>query len=407
LKKSSGLKNVMYVGLVSFFTDFSTEMVMSVLPLYIVKDLDLSRTVLGAIEGSGEFVNYIFRIPSGYISDKIGKRKILVIIGYGISTISKPFFIFVTTFIDTIIVRIADRIGKGIRTAPRDALIAESVDESSSGKAFGIHRTLDQMGAIIGPLFAFLILELFGGNIQHIFLLSIIPGIVSLFILTYYVKDRLSIDDNNKVIVNKITFFSNLANLFIENKIFVYLVIIIGVFSLGAFNYSFVLLKSTDLGIEQNFVPIIYAIINITHTVIGIPAGILSDRVGKEKMLIIGFLLFVISVLLMYFSEKNNIIYIISIPLIYGLYVGISETVQRALVSKYVSEHNRGTAFGFYGLIIGICLLIGNVTFGFLWDDYDISIALLYSLSLSSLAIIFLFSFIKNFLKFGFLQNKI
>ena len=397
----------MYMGLVSFFTDFSTEMVMSVLPLYIVKDLDLSRTVLGAIEGSGEFVNYIFRIPSGYISDKIGKRKILVIIGYGISTISKPFFIFVTTFIDTIIVRIADRIGKGIRTAPRDALIAESVDESSSGKAFGIHRTLDQMGAIIGPLFAFLILELFGGNIQHIFLLSIIPGLVSLFILIYYVKDRLSIDDKNKVIVNKITFFSNLRNLFIENKIFVYLVIIIGVFSLGAFNYSFVLLKSIDLGIEQNFVPIIYAIINITHTVIGIPAGILSDRVGKEKMLIIGFLLFVISVLLMYFSEKNNIIYIISIPLIYGLYVGISETVQRALVSKYVSEHNRGTAFGFYGLIIGICLLIGNVTFGFLWDNYDISIALLYSLSLSSLAIIFLFSFIKNFLKFGFLQNKI
>ena len=397
----------MYMGLVSFFTDFSTEMVMSVLPLYIVKDLDLSKTVLGAIEGSGEFVNYIFRIPSGYISDKIGKRKILVIIGYGISTISKPFFIFVTTFIDTIIVRIADRIGKGIRTAPRDALIAESVDESSSGKAFGIHRTLDQMGAIIGPFFAFLILELFGGNIQHIFLLSIIPGIVSLFILIYYVKDRLSIDDNNKVIVHKITFYSNLRNLFIENKIFVYLVIIIGVFSLGAFNHSFVLLKSADLGIEQNFVPIIYAIINITHTVIGIPAGILSDRVGKEKMLIIGFLLFVISVLLMYFSEKNNIIYIISIPLIYGLYVGISETVQRALVSKYVSEHNRGTAFGFYGLTIGICLLIGNVTFGFLWDNYDISIALLYSLSLSSLAIIFLFSFIKNFLKFGFLQNKI
>ena len=397
----------MYMGLVSFFTDFSTEMVMSVLPLYIVKDLDLSRTVLGAIEGSGEFVNYIFRIPSGYISDKIGKRKILVIIGYGISTISKPFFIFVTTFIDTIIVRIADRIGKGIRTAPRDALIAESVDESSSGKAFGIHRTLDQMGAIIGPFFAFLILELFGGNIQHIFLLSIIPGIVSLFILIYYVKDRLSIDDNNKVIVNKITFFSNLRNLFIENKIFVYLVIIIGVFSLGAFNYSFVLLKSTDLGIEQNLVPIIYAIINMTHTAIGIPAGILSDRVGKEKVLIIGFLLFVISALLMYFSEKYNIIHIISIPLIYGLYVGISETVQRALISKYVSEHNRGTAFGFYGLIIGICLLIGNVTFGFLWDNYDISIALLYSLSLSSLAIIFLFSFIKNFLKFGFLQNKI
>ena len=186
-----------------------------------------------------------------------------------------------------------------------------------------------------------------------------------------------------------------------------WLVIIIGIFSLGAFNYSFVLLKSTDLGIEQNFVPIIYAIINITHTAIGIPAGILSDRIGKEKVLIIGFLLFVISSLLMYLSEKNNLIYIISIPLIYGLYVGISETVQRALISKYVSEHNRGTAFGFYGLIVGICLLIGNVTFGFLWDNYDISIALFYSLTLATIAIITLFSFIKNFFTFGFLQNKI
>jgi MFS family permease len=180
-----------------------------------------------------------------------------------------------------------------------------------------------------------------------------------------------------------------------------------GVFSLGAFNYSFVLLKSTDLGIEQNFVPIIYAIINITHTAIGIPAGILSDRIGKEKVVIIGFLLFVISALLMYLSEKDNIIYIISIPLIYGLYVGISETVQRALISKYVSEHNRGTAFGFYGLIVGICLLVGNIIFGFLWDNYDISIALLYSLSLSTLAIISLFSFIKNFFKLDFLQKKI
>jgi MFS family permease len=133
-------------------------------------------------------------------------------------------------------------------------------------------------------------------------------------------------------------------------------------------------LKSNYLGIKQNFVPIIYSIINITHTVIGIPAGILSDRIGKEKVVIIGFFLFVITALLMYFSgqsnnNNNNIIYIISIPLVYGLYVGISETVQRALISKYVSEHNRGTAFGFYGLIIGICLLIGNVTFGFLWDN--------------------------------------
>jgi len=380
------------MGLVSFFTDISTEMVTSVLPLYIIKDLDLSRTILGAIEGSGEFVNYIFRIPSGYISDKIGKRKILIIIGYGISTISKPFFIFVTSFLDTIIIRISDRIGKGIRTAPRDALIADSIDQSISGKAFGIHRTLDQMGAIIGPLFAFLILELFQ-NIQYIFLLSIIPGIISLFILIYFVKDKLY--TNSKKGLTNITFFSNLQILFIENKTFVYIIVILGIFSLGAFNYSFVLLKSSDLGVEQSFIPIIYTIINVTHTIIGIPSGILSDRIGKERVLIIGFLLFIISTIFMYFSDKNNIIYIISIPLIYGLYVGISETIQRALISKYVSQQNRGTAFGFYGLIVGVCLLIGNITFGFLWDNYDINIALLYSISLSTLAIIFMFGFIR------------
>ena len=380
------------MGLVSFFTDISTEMVTSVLPLYIIKDLDLSRTILGAIEGSGEFVNYIFRIPSGYISDKIGKRKILIIIGYGVSTISKPFFIFVTSFLDTIIVRISDRIGKGIRTAPRDALIADSIDQSISGKAFGIHRTLDQIGAIIGPLFAFLILELFQ-NIQYIFLLSIIPGIISLFILIYFVKDKLY--TNSKKGLTNITFFSNLQILFIENKTFVYIIIILGIFSLGAFNYSFVLLKSSDLGVEQSFIPIIYIIINVTHTIIGIPSGILSDQIGKERVLIIGFLLFIISTIFMYFSDKNNIIYIISIPLIYGLYVGISETIQRALISKYVSQQNRGTAFGFYGLIVGVCLLIGNITFGFLWDNYDINIALLYSISLSTLAIIFMLGFIK------------
>ena len=380
------------MGLVSFFTDISTEMVTSVLPLYIIKDLDLSRTILGAIEGSGEFVNYIFRIPSGYISDKIGKRKILIIIGYGVSTISKPFFIFVTSFLDTIIVRISDRIGKGIRTAPRDALIADSIDQSISGKTFGIHRTLDQIGAIIGPLFAFLILELFQ-NIQYIFLLSIIPGIISLFILIYFVKDKLY--TNSKKGLTNITFFLNLQILFIENKTFVYIIIILGIFSLGAFNYSFVLLKSSDLGVEQSFIPIIYTIINITHSIIGIPSGILSDRIGKERVLIIGFLLFIISTIFMYFSDKNNIIYVISIPLIYGLYVGISETIQRALISKYVSQQNRGTAFGFYGLIVGVCLLIGNITFGFLWDNYDINIALLYSISLSTLAIIFMFGFIK------------
>ncbi|HJT82914.1 MAG TPA: MFS transporter, partial [Nitrososphaeraceae archaeon] len=229
------------------------------------------------------------------------------------------------------------------------------------------------------------------------FLLSIIPGIVSLFILIRFVKDKIINRKDKEQQLVKITFFSNLKNLFAEKKIFVLLVIILGIFSLGAFNFSFILLKSSDLGVSYNFVPIIYAIINITHTAIGIPAGILSDKIGKEKVLVIGFLIFIISLLLMYFSEQDNIIYIISIPLVYGLYVGISETIQRALISKYVADNNRGTAFGFYGLIIGVCLLIGNVMFGYLWENYNVNIALLYSLSLSILTIISLFGLKRKF----------
>ncbi len=390
---TKNFKNVIYLGLVSFFTDLSTEMIMSVLPLYIIKDLDLSRTILGAIEGSGDFVNYIFRMPSGYISDKIGKRKIIIFFGYAISTFSKPFFIFVSTSIDTIIVRIADRMGKGIRTAPRDALIADSVTESNTGKAFGIHRSLDQMGAILGPLFAFFILQLFG-NIQYIFLFSIIPGILSLFVLAYYVKDKFI---NKKERDSVINFFPNLKNLLIGNKKYLIFVIIIAIFSLGAFNYSFVLLKLSDLGIDDKFIPIIYTLINVTHTIIGIPAGLLSDRIGKERVMIIGFLLFILSIFLMYFSEKNNFYYIISIPFVYGLYVGISETVQRAIISKYIFVQNRGTAFGFYGLIAGSCLLVGNVAFGFLWDGYGIQMALLYSLILAIISSICMLYFLKKY----------
>ena len=149
----------MMMGLVSFFTDFSTEMVLGVLPLFVVKDLGASRAILGAMEGSAELTSYVLRMVSGSLSDKIGKRKIFVVIGYALSTASKPFFVLSSGWLDVFIVRVADRMGKGIRTAPRDALIADSVSESISGKAFGIHRTIDQMGAIIGPIVAFAILE--------------------------------------------------------------------------------------------------------------------------------------------------------------------------------------------------------------------------------------------------------
>ena len=389
-EKPSGLRNVIALGLVSFFTDFSTEMVLGILPLFIVNNLGASRAILGAIEGSAELVSYAFRMISGSLSDKVGKRKIFILAGYGLSTFSKPFFALSTGWLDAFVVRTTDRIGKGLRTAPRDALIADSVSESISGKAFGIHRTIDQLGAIVGPIAAFSLLQII--DIRGIFFVSLIPGAIAVLILILFVKEIAIKQVGSKTA----TIFSNIGTVMSNNKPFVLLLIISGIFSLGAFNFSFVLLKASELGIDNDVIPIVYAVINISHTAIGIPAGIVADKIGKEKVLIVGYAVFAISATLMTTLSENSL-YAFVLAAIFGLYMGISETVQRAVVPRYVSSELRGTAFGVYNVILGTSFFVSNVVFGFLWDNYNLSTAVVYSIVLSSAAITGMYVFIKRF----------
>jgi MFS family permease len=380
------------LGLVSFFTDFSTEMVLGVLPLFIVNNLGASRAILGVIEGSAELTSYAFRMVSGAISDKIKKRKVFVLIGYGLSTVSKPLFFIATAWFDAFMVRMVDRIGKGVRTAPRDALIADSVTESISGKAFGVHRTIDQIGAIVGPLSAFAILQVMGT--KAVFLFSLIPGSIAVIILIFFVKE-VSI---KKLLSSPkpVTIIGNIKDLLKNNKSFDILLVVTGVFSLGAFNFSFILLKDSDLGISQNTIPIVYAAINITHTIIGIPAGLLADKIGKEKVLIIGYSIFALSSILMALFSGNSYLYAYFLALVFGLYVGISETVQRAVIPKYVPADLRGTGYGLYNLVTGICLFTSNIAFGYLWDVYSVNIAVAYSLIFSVCAIGGMVVFVKR-----------
>ena len=387
--KPRGIRNVLYLGLVSFFTDFSTEMILGVLPTYLVNNLGVSKAILGAIEGSSELTSYVFRMISGSLSDKVRKRKIFVLIGYGLSTISKPFFVVASSWYDAFIVRAMDRVGKGVRTAPRDALIADSVSESISGKAFGIHRTIDQLGAIAGPLVAFVILQTM--DIQAVFLLSLVPGAIAVVILIFFVKEVAI-----KKLASSPTIFGNIRTLLKENKPFVILTIITGIFSLGAFNFSFILLRASELGVDQSFIPIVYAIINVAHTIIGIPAGILADKIGKEKVLLLSYVIFAASTILMIVSV-NDVSFAYVLAVIFGLYVGISETVQRAIIPKYVPAELRGTAYGLYSLVIGVCFFVSNITFGFIWDNYNINMAVTYSVSLSFCAIIGMIVFIKRY----------
>lgn len=375
------------LGIVSFFTDFSTEMIVGMLPSFIVTELDASKAILGGIEGSAELVSYAFRLVSGSLSDRFRRRKIFILLGYGLSTISKPFFSVSFNWIDVLIIRISDRVGKGVRTAPRDALISDSVTETTSGKAFGIHRTLDQTGAIAGPIAGYALLQVF--NVRDIFILSLIPGIIAIIILVFFVKEVIGKDITKGM-------QRNFYYLLKQNKPFTILLVITGIYSLGAYNFSFILLKSLDLGVIESSIPLVYAAINITHTAISIPAGIIADRIGKEKILILGYGVLLISSFLMVLLS-GNFLYAFVIALIYGIYVGITETVQRAVLPRYADSNVRGTAYGLYNLVIGVGFFIGNILFGYFWDAYSLGVAISFSSIFVASAMIGMTVFIKKF----------
>jgi MFS family permease len=285
-----------------------------------------------------------------------------------------------------------------------------SVSISISGKAFGIHRTIDQSGAILGPIAAFAILQVL--DIQWVFLFSLIPGAIAVIILIFYVKEVMigrngtdQVDDtdrspssaSHKQRKKIASFLTKTITLLKVNRPFLILVIISGIFSLGAFNFSFILLKSQDLGISSNDIPLVYAVINVTHTIIGIPIGMFADRVGKEKVLTIGFSIFVVSVLLMMTLEWNGYFFAYIIAAVFGLYIGTIETVQRAIIPAYVSSEMRGTAFGLYYVVVGFGFFICNILVGFLWDAFGFNIAAIYSLLFSLGAIFGMLLFFRRF----------
>lgn len=377
-------RNIFALGAVSFFTDFSTEMIMGLLPLFITGDLGASRAFLGLMEGLGELFGYSTRSISGAISDKIGKRKLLVIIGYGISSISKPMFAFAGSAYQAIAIRMTDRLGKGIRNAPRDALLSESVTDGELGKAFGLHKSLDQAGAIFGPIVAFALLPIIG--IRTVFLFSIFPGIISIIILIAFVKEP-------KVAKANVSMMKGFREV-LGGKFLLYLFSLL-IFSIGAFNFSFIILYARDAGIPLASIPLVYALINISHTLAGYPSGMLADKIGGIKVLLACFVLFAVVSISGAFAPVTQSTALF-IAIIFGGYVGISETVQRAMIPKLVPEELKATAYGAYYLFMGISLLVANVAFGTIWDVFGREWAFFYSAITSTLGFIALLVFSRN-----------
>lgn len=380
--QNRGMRNVISLGFVSLFTDISSEMTFSVLPVFIVKDLGATKTILGLIEGSGEATGYVFRLLSGTLSDRLGKRKLLIFLGYAASNVLKPLFALSTVWQQVLQVRLADRVGKGVRTAPRDALLSETASKRRLGLAFGLHRALDQVGAIIGPGLAFLLIPILG--FRGIFIISLIPGTVALLILVFYVRD-------SKVKPWRSSLLGDFKR--VASGKFLHLVLVVAIFSAGAFNFSFVLLRSSELGISDQFIPLTYAILNLAHTGIALPAGIVSDKIGKEKTLLLGYVAFAATCIAASTSSPQLVLLI---PVLYGAYFGIFETIQRALVAQYSSSALRATAYGLFYLIMGGCFFLANLIVGYLWENLGPGWAFTYSLVTTASSSLGLLLFMKR-----------
>jgi MFS family permease len=365
---------VLFLGIVSFFTDISTEIVLAILPLFLVYQIGVTADIIGVIEGAAESISSIFKSISGYISDKIGKRKKIVVIGYGISNIVKPFLGISYDWLHVLIIRITDRIGKGIRTPSRDAIIAESTVENKIGRAFGIHRTLDQLGAVIGPLLAFPLLAILG--YRGTFFFTAIPGIIAILILIIFIKEPKII---TKIIAKKEKFHLN--------KKFIKYLFSVGFYSIGAISYAFIILRAIEIGIAEEIIPLLYAIIQIFHVITGIPAGELSDRIGRRKTLQLGYLFLLISFMIIAFT--NNILGILLGVIMFGLHQGIVETSQRALIPSLISNEHKATAYGIYNMILGILTLPTNIIAGILFTMKS-SYAFYYGIFFITIAIILL-----------------
>lgn len=344
--------NVIILGIVSLFTDISSEIIYAVLPIFLVYHLRASAEFVGIIEGVAESIASFLKSFSGYISDKIGKRKPMILIGYGISNVFKPLMGFSTNWIDVLTIKSLDRVGKGLRTAPRDAIISESTVESRMGRAFGIHRTLDQIGAVIGPFIAFPLIALFG--YRGAFFFTAVPGIIAIIILIIFLKEpKVKRTNSHK---KKFTF----------NKKFSVYLLAVATYSLGAVSYAFLMLKAMEFGISEGLAPLIYAEIQLFHVLASIPAGELSDKIGRIKAVQLGHVMLLLSFLTLILA--NNFIWIILGALLFGVHKGFVETTQRAIIPNIVQGEYKATAYGMYNTILGITTLPTNYIAGILFS---------------------------------------
>jgi MFS family permease len=377
-------KNVFVAGLVSFFMDVSSEMIYPLVPLFLSNVLGVNKSIIGLIEGIAESTASLLKVFSGWFSDRIGNRKWLMAAGYSISTLSRPIVSLATGWQHILGSRFMDRFGKGVRTAPRDAIIAESSEKTHLGRAFGFHRSMDTMGAVVGPALAFFLLGLFSNNYRMVFWLSIIPGTIAVLLIIFFIteKKKASLPHSERP---KLT----LKHFDWRFKVFV---VIAAVFAIGNSSDVFLILRAQQVGVPIVMIPVVYLIFNLVYSLSSIPAGIAADRFGRKRIILLGFILF--AILYYGFAIAKDATAIWVLFGFYGLFMGLTEGIQKAFLATIIPPDFKATAFGVYNTAVGLAMFPASLIGGWLWDHVSPSATFYFGSITASLSAILFVVFI-------------
>ena len=375
---------VWLLGWVSFFTDTATEMIYPLLPMFLTRVLGASAMSIGVIEGIAEAANSILKVLSGRLSDRSGSPKPLVLAGYAISSAVRPLIAIATAWPHVLGLRFADRVGKGIRGAPRDAMLATFADPQQRGRVYGFHRAMDHAGAVLGPLLASLFLFIYPGEYRTLFALTIIPGIIVIVLLMRVPSVRTRHRPEAANAAGQVSASTEQTR---RSELTRALAVIL-LFSLGNASDAFLLLRLSDLGIAAAWIPLLWSALHAVKVVSSAVGGDLSDRFGRRTLIAIGWLVYALVYAGFGFFESPAIV--VAVFLAYGLYFGLTEGAEKAWVADLTEPSHRGTAFGYYNAILGTGSLAASVLFGLIWTRISPPAAFFTGAALSLLATVLL-----------------
>ncbi|HEV8157593.1 MAG TPA: MFS transporter [Pyrinomonadaceae bacterium] len=388
--------NVFALSFVSLLNDTSSDIIYPLLPAFLALTLGASPFAIGLIEGFAESVAAFLKLFSGYLSDKFERRKLPVFLGYALASIARPLLAFVGSWQQVLFVRVTDRVGKGIRGAPRDAIIAASVPEEKRGLAFGFNRAADHTGAVIGPIVAFILLSYFAADTnnptaleyQQVFLFASVPVVIGLFVIVFFVKETpkeiSTVIEQPKIKLSLKEFDGNFKRF----------LIVVAVFTLSNSTDAFLLLRAEQAGIAPAVLPLLWMGLHLSKVFSSLIFGDLSDRIGRKTLIFSGWILYA----LVYagFAFVNQAWQTWALFLIYGVYFGLTEGVEKALVADLVPKGKRGTAYGFYNLAFSITVFPASIIFGAIWTTFGAEAAFLTSAIVSVCAAVFLLTIQTN-----------